>query len=303
MQARASNRNSRHPIGPQAISFINGLGEHVIRHNRIYSDFEHMLNDAMGEHQNFGYGGFPGRDCDVHGNLVSHCWDDGLELEGANMNVRCWGNVIDWTFDGIGCATTSLGPCYIFRNIYLHSRRGPGTTSEAMRGQCFLKLGADPRNAPFARGRIYVLHNSVLQPPDPNGPAGSLGAARGLHLTAPEKVQVNVISRNNILHLREESGTAVNDPQNSPENDFDFDMYCGVIVAAAGSERNGVRARPELDGPVDWERPWMTSLVKGSPGVDAGVRLPNFNDDFAGGGPDIGAIEFWGPSPAMFVSP
>jgi hypothetical protein len=33
-----------------------------------------------------------------------------------------------------------------------------------------------------------------------------------------------------------------------------------------------------------------------SPAFDAGVRLPNFNDDYAGKGPDIGAQEAGRPS-------
>jgi hypothetical protein len=152
LQARPSNRGSRHPIGPQTISFINADGEIVVCHNHIFSDFDHMFNDAMGEYHNIGYAGFPGRDSDVHGNRVSHCWDDGLEIEGANMNVRIWANVIDWIFDGIGAAATALGPCYIIRNVYLHSRRGSGEDETARRGQYFLKLGADAKNAHLARG-------------------------------------------------------------------------------------------------------------------------------------------------------
>jgi hypothetical protein len=41
----------------------------------------------------------------------------------------------------------------------------------------------------------------------------------------------------------------------------------------------------------------MYQLSPTSPGYDAGVRLPNFNDDFQGAGPDMGAHE--AGSPAM----
>lgn len=289
LQARPTNRNSRHPMGPQGITFVNGDGEIVIRHNRIYSDFEHMFNDAMGEFHNFGYTGFPGRDSDVYGNRVSHCWDDGLEIEGANMNVRVWANVIDWTFDGIGGAATALGPCYIFRNVYLHSRRGPGDSETALRGQYFLKLGSDPKRALTARGRMYVFHNTVLQPRDTNGkPAG---AERGLYLTSKEKHQTNIVSRNNLLWLRDEKGAAVFDGQKSPENDFDHDLLNGSVSAAPGSEAHGIVATPVLGAPLDVRRAWSMTLQPGSPGHDAGVPLPNFNEGFAGAAPDIGAFE------------
>jgi hypothetical protein len=32
---------------------------------------------------------------------MSHGWDDGIEAEGANENVRIWGNYIDKTAIGI----------------------------------------------------------------------------------------------------------------------------------------------------------------------------------------------------------
>lgn len=289
MQARPTNRNSRHPQGPQGVTFVNADGELVVRHNRIYSDFDHMFNDAMGEYHNFSYAGFPGRDSDVYGNRISHCWDDGPEIEGANMNVRVWANVIDWTFDGIGGAATSLGPCYIFRNVYLRSRRGPGNTADAARGKYFLKLGSGPAAMRFSRGRIYVFHNTVLQPR--NAAGEPIGAEQGLYLTSKEKHQTNIVSRNNLLWLRRADGVAVFDGRSSPENDFDQDLFNGKISAAPGSETHGIAAEPILSAPLDTRRTWMVAPVPGSPGHDAGVVLPNFNDGFAGAAPDIGAFE------------
>ncbi|WP_221033189.1 right-handed parallel beta-helix repeat-containing protein [Actomonas aquatica] len=295
LQPRASRKGSKHPIGPQAISFINADGEIVIRHNDIYSDFEHMFNDAMGEYHNFGYAGFPGRDSDIHGNRISHCWDDGIEMEGANQNVRCWGNVIDWTYVGIGAATTSLGPAYIYRNIYLHSRRGPGTDEESYKGQLFLKLGADPRQAEFAHGRTYVLHNTVLQPEPWGGFDATSGATGGVRLSAANKHQTQIFSRNNVLWTRMDRNIAVFDGQASPTNDFDYDLFNGLVRAVDGSETHGVHAVPVFAAPLDAERSWSVALAPGTPGSDQGVRLPGFNDDFAGDGPDMGAIEFGRP--------
>ena len=39
------------------------------------------------------------------------------------------------------------------------------------------------------------------------------------------------------------------------------------------------------------------SLAPGSPGFDVAVRIPNFNDDFRGKAPDIGAYEAGQPLP------
>jgi len=300
LQVRAGRNGSKHPLGPQGISFINGDGEIVIRHNRIYSDFDHMFNDGMGEHRNFTYAGFPGRDSDIYGNFISHCWDDGLELEGANMNVRCWGNVIDWTFLAIGSAPTALGPSYFFRNIYVHSRRGPGLDETSYRGQSFLKLGASPKAAGFARGRIYVFHNTTLQPQAWGGHTETSGATRGLNLTAKDKHQLNIVSRNNAFWLRDERGLVAYDPQRSPTNDFDHDLSNGPTDAVEGSERHGLRAVPRFGAPLEAGLVWSVALEAGSPGHDQGVRLPNFNDDSAGAGPDMGALETGRDLPAWF---
>lgn len=290
-QPRASRGGSRHPIGPQGITFIRARGEIVLRHNDVYSDFDHMFNDGFGAYSNFSYEGFPVQDADIYGNRISHCWDDGLEIEGANVNVRVWGNVIDWTFGGIGAATTSLGPLYLFRNLYLHSRKGPVNDADGYKGQFLVKLGTEPPQAQFARGRIYIFHNTSLQPPPYAGFAEPSGAARGLMLTSPNKRQTGIVSRNNVIHLRRSTSTAVYDPQRSPLNDFDYDLYSGVIDAHPEAERHGIRAKPSHAVALDGDRPWSQPLVAGSPGHDVATPLPNFNDRHAGDGPDMGAIE------------
>ena len=285
--AQARSDGNHHPGGPQGITFLRSKGRLVIRHNRIESDFEHMFNDAMGEVHNFSYDGFPNRDSDVHGNYVSHCWDDGLEIEGANMNVRVWDNYITRTFDGIGAASTSLGPAYYFRNVYAISRYSGGSDARAHRGHGLIKLGADPERAGFSGGRKYFLHNTALQPPSAVDATQPGGAGAGIALTSSAKREMNILSRNNILHLRRPTDSAIRDPQRSPANDFDYDLYIGKVQAVEGAEAHGIQAIPQYDRAPDgrlWLRP-------GSPGHDAALRLPNLNDDFAGKGPDMGAVE------------
>jgi hypothetical protein len=111
-----------HSAGPQAISLYNTAGNHVIRYNECTSDLEHMYNDIIGGASNGSFKGAPGPDSDVYGNIVSHCWDDGLEIEGGNRNTRVWNNYIEQTMMGIGNAATSIGPLYLWRNIVVRSR-------------------------------------------------------------------------------------------------------------------------------------------------------------------------------------
>lgn len=277
-----------HPEGPQGITFRGGRGRYVIRYNEITSDEEHCFNDGMGEVDNFGVAGFPNRDSDIYGNVVTHCWDDAIEAEGANLNVRVWGNHADTTFNALGLATTSLGPQYVFRNTAGFSRSNPpgfGRLPYPAGGFLF-KLGTrQPRAATAARGAVFLYHNAMLQPLRAGAPAG---LRRGAHVTDPAYAVWNVTTRNNILHTRAADDEAVNDPTRDPSNDFDHDLFTGAVVAAPGAERHGRRGAPRYDG--DPASPAST-LAADSPGRDDALRLPTVNDEFAGAGPDVGAHE------------
>jgi hypothetical protein len=64
---------------------------------------------------------------------------------------------------------------------------------------------------------------------------------------------------------------------------------------ALGQETNGLSAPPQLVSPAGGN----FEPQPGSPLVDAGVALAGINDDYAGAGPDVGALEWSGPPPAL----
>ncbi|GHB99333.1 hypothetical protein GCM10007047_14450 [Cerasicoccus arenae] len=283
---------SKHPQGPQGIVFYGGKGGHVIRNNRIYSDMEHMFNDGMGEVHNFSYKGFPVCDSDIYDNFISHCWDDALEIEGADMNVRVWNNYIDMTYGAIGAAVPTLGPVYFFRNVYAVSRKHEGTSANDLTGHYLVKIGNE--NAQLSRGKMYIFHNTSLQPaPFDGSNMPSSGAQAGIAYTSPKKKQENITSRNNIFHMRRPTNWSIKNPQKTTSNDFDYDLYDGRTAFKDGSEANGVEASPQFVYAPDG-RLWLSP---GTPGHDAGERLPNFNDRFVGSAPDMGAIEQGSPEP------
>jgi len=288
-----------HPEGPQAVCFRRSKGWHVIRYNEMYSDEEHCFNDIMGEERNVSCVGFPNRDTDIYGNLFANCRDDGIESEGANMNVRIWSNQIDAFYMAIGAATTSLGPQYIWRNVSGFSRRGPISTNKYDRGGAFLKLGGS--NPQYAQGAIYVLHNTILQPPAPwESPKHEFaGCETGLNITGRYGVQNNILGRNNILHVNNynQGQESIKDTSRDPRNSFDFDLYNGFAVAVAGSEQNGISLAPDQGPQYDPNNsPGQYALAAGAPGYDMAERIANFNDQFTGLGPDIGACEYGAPA-------
>ena len=111
-----------------------------------------------------------------------------------------------------------------------------------------------------------------------------------------------MIVRNNILHVVDSDETSIQDDADGTSgrrNDFDHDLFNGRLYSPLPQEIHGIRGAPLYDtgnGRLEF------FLAASGPGVDAGVLLPNFNDDHAGTGPDIGAFERGRP-PLSFGAP
>ena len=270
-----------HPFGPQAI-YANDCGANwVIRRNDIYSGAEHYFNDAIGGGANFSERGFPLADSDIAENRISNAHDDAIEAEGANDNVRIWGNYIDQTFTKIAIATTQIGPIYIWRNVADRSaQEGTGPSDEALRGP-FVKAGS--RDARFpGGGRIYVFNNTVLQRPSAAGQRFGLGPSYGI----PESggPVLNLISRNNILLVPSRQNYSIlheTPPADDGDTSFDYDLYNGVayVKGVERVEPHGIPQAPVFSGGAG-----AFTLAANSPGVDKGERIPNFTDGFRGAG-------------------
>ena len=278
-----------HPEGPQAITLEHCPGNHVIRHNEIFSTTGRYLNDIISGSDNFSTTGFPNADTDIYGNELSHAWDDAIEAEGGNKNVRIWGNYIDRTGTGIASTVTSVGPLYMFRNVYNRSRMLAKVPLDQDDRQAMFKAGSD---ASLGDGRRYIFHNTMLQASEP-GAAYGLGGSAGVSGTGSTRLIHNTVTRNNIWHLWR-AWEAIYDE--GPDNDFGFDMYNGNPGATIVS---GIRATPAYAPGHGWqsESGGQYQLVPGTPGYDQGTRIANFNDAFVGAAPDIGAHE--GGSAAM----
>ncbi len=277
-----------HPMGPQAIFFSNCEGNHVLRYNDFNTDDDHFCNDIFGGENNSSLRGYPGTDSDVYGNYIQGCWDDGLEIEGGGCNVRVWGNYIDRTMVKVAIAGVAVGPVYIFRNVAGSSRFGHTGWS----GGPFIKMGEAPMTG---GGRAYIFHNTILQPDGPPDAPDTMGCNEGFSQSGGTEL-LNIVSRNNILHIRKVGGASIRDASKAPTHDYDFDLLSGKVVSAGNQERHGVQGVP-IYAPN--RPPGDFSLDATSPGFDAGEIVPNFSDNFHGKAPDIGAFEA-GSTPMEF---
>jgi hypothetical protein len=263
-----------HSAGPQAISLFNTAGNHVIRYNECTSDLDHMYNDVIGGGSNGSFKGSPGHDSDIYGNLVSHCWDDGLEVEGGNRNVRIWHNYLSQSMMGIGNAATSIGPLYIWRNVFSLSQSKPDSG-----GGNFLKMGF-AGGEEWMTGTQYIFHNTLFGPPEWL-PTGALGGTR---------IVKHVTSRNNLLHVRTPQQHSVSSNKANANNSYDYDLYNGQIPP--GVEVHGIRGEPIYAAGAGFDPVTKTGrfqLAPHSPGVAAGEPIPNFSGRFEGRAPDVGA--------------
>ena len=282
-------KNSRHPDGPQTIVFWESAGIHVIRYNECWSDKDHYYNDTIGGAKNGSYRGFPGADSDIYGNYFAHCWDDGIESEGGNQNVRIWNNYIEESMMMIANAATSIGPLYIWRNVSGRSYTPPGSSYDLTHGY-FMKMGyADGEQ--WMTGHMYVFNNTIFQP-DGEG-ANGLGGE-----TKPIK---HCVSRNNILHVRSGDTHSIStDKKRSDDNDFDYDLLSAKHPA--DQEKHGVKGTPHYVPGAGFSFQTKTGifeLAADSAGIDKGEVIPNFCDVFNGAAPDTGAHEA-GTPPIVF---
>lgn len=277
-----------HPYGPQAIYASQCGSNWVVRGNKIYSDSDHYFNDALGGAANFSDQGWPGADSDIYGNSISYSWDEAIEAEGANRNVRIWGNFTDKVFGSVAIAGTQIGPVYIWRNISDRSEARRAATTDGRSRGVFLKTGS--RNTIFpGGGEIRVYNNTILQRAPEAGQTTPLGHGDGL--VESGGATGNLHSRNNILAVTQPLKSSVMFTLAAPEpNTYDYDLYNGALTVPqscmAPPEEHGIKGSATYDPGV---APF--ALATGSLGVDRGVVIPNFTDGFTGVAPDIGAHE------------
>ncbi len=288
-----------HPAGPQGISIIQSLGGNVIRYNDIVSTESHGYNDAIGGAANFSDVGNVNRDSDIYGNIICNVWDNPIEVEGANMNIRVWGNYMDKYYSAIATAATHKGPIYIYRNIFGESRRDPDNNIAGP----MIKTGD---KGGFGGGRRLIFHNTALQP---GGPLNVIGG------------DPNCITRNNIFDV---PGSLAPNSETIDQSDFDYDYYSGNSKGIA-KEENGIKFRTSPAGSrlyvpsyklEFYPRATISSVIIGrfefefgdkivnitdpvyqikNPLIDSGILIPGFNDDYVGKAPDIGAFETGAP--------
>jgi hypothetical protein len=263
------------------VYYWRSAGTHVIRGNLISSTTGAMMD---------GFGGGPEDEtgymsnCDFYNNTVIGADDDGISIEGGDINVRIWGNRIEGSFMGIALCPVLTGPAYVFRNTIINSTGGE------------FKLGDN------SYGRIYIYHNTYYS-------TGSNGNG----FTQTNSGLGNIVSRNNITYagryVYEMGGVNDFDYDNMYTTDTDsagrFVKWNNIQYGSLSSFQNATAQEPHgLSEDTNFVNAanGNLNLQQTSACIDAGEILPGFNDanspwPYSGSAPDIGAYEYGSGGP------
>ncbi|MDF3129793.1 hypothetical protein P0Y35_11350 [Kiritimatiellaeota bacterium B1221] len=280
---------NNHPMGPCAIYVENITGTYtkimkgnfVVRYNDLIGSDEIRWNDVIEGETNSSERGSFYRDSDIYGNMLAFANDDGTEMDGGQMNTRFFGNRIESCFAGLSLAPCIVGPSYVYRNLLYNHGDDRGSTFS------MVKLGGEPK---YSKGKSFLFHNTLHG--KGNGFTGvgfGEGNLRSMFLGQ---------TRNNIVHTinsHSDYNKTIRDIVQDPWNSFDYDNLStknkstASVLYAAGQETNGILndAPTFVNAAVGDFR-----LASGSSGIDDGLGLLNFADQYLGEAPDQGAIEY-----------
>ncbi len=280
---------------------VRGSG-HVVCHNTLSG-----FGDSLGMDRGYREGrrmeisrewyAEPNRGVDFFGNDVRWGGDDGIELDLSERNVRAYRNRFTNVSHGISFQPVWGGPAYAFRNVIYNAARSP------------YKLNNDPSGA-------LILHNTSVKTGQAwfqySGSVSNLRVYNNVVVGAgrPEGRAVStVVFATRIRHSHFDWNGWF------PRGTFRFDATWASLDALRGGspyEHHGVILsepifQPAVEIPSSHttlrQPPADFTLHPRSRGIDAGTRLPNFNDGFAGAAPDLGAREAGTPPPVYGARP
>lgn len=229
---------------------------------------------------------YPGSNCDIFGNEIFDVSDDGIEPDYGTANNRVWANRISNAYhNGISFQPMNGAPWYIFRN----------------------QVAAPIESAIKFRdsvGRALIAHNTFV---------GWQGAQK-----SGSEFLVSVQSNNNLWISMTNWYAWENSPGGTPTwrtrldyDGFDWGDYIYAIkwndryssltafYQATGLEQHAVHIDKNtcftsinIPNPPPASMPFQYLTIKPTcNAVDAGITLPNINDDHNGIAPDLGAYE------------
>ena len=247
---------------------VTGAG-HVICHNTLAG-----FGDALGLSQP---ADIPNRAIDFYGNDVLWGGDDGIELDYSERNVRAFRNRFGNVAMGMSFQPVWGGPVYAVRNVIYNTAVAP------------YKLNQEPSG-------FLILHNTSIR----SGWAWQQYGEFASNFVFLNNLMVGTDKSVYLTPYLQMAGIDYNGW--TPDGEFKFDYSWSNFSSLSQEspfERHGrLLTVPVFVTPItiparfEWFMPPPAPVLDvGSNAVDAGLRLPNINDDYTGDSPDIGVLE------------
>jgi hypothetical protein len=243
------------------------------------------------------------RAVDFYGNEVRSAYDNGLELDGCEGNCRALRNRFTNSFTPLSFQPIYGGPAYAVRNVAVN------VASEQMK---FHSLGGVQETS-----GILAWHNTFVSP------------AMALNLQDGTTSHHFRVMNNLFVGPAQLAGArAVDWTGGIDDGVFDYDgifpdgrmsFNLGgyrTFASLAAAQASGVEAHGRvLSQPIFASglvppgtfrtalAPSDVALAAGSNAIDAALPIPGVNGDYAGAGPDLGALERGCPAPIYGIRP
>jgi hypothetical protein len=273
-----------------AVTFSDDVGRgHVVRRNTVHGTFNGIAPCGSAAPPS----GVT-NETDVYENVLYQHTDDGFEPEGYCANLRLWGNRLQDVHMAFAVAPAAPGPLYVVRNVAWRV----GNTRTSLQDGYMASAIKINSGYPEPVGPLLLYHNTFLTDAPATDAIALLNPGNSTFIRA----------RNNVVAATRYALYKVNPVAWSGDGDDIYTIddsrlayWMGTrydtlgAFRALGQEPNGLSAPPQLASPASGN----FEPAPGSPLIDAGVALPGINDDYGGAGPDVGALEWSGPPPAL----
>lgn len=272
---------------------VQGHGQ-VVCHNQLVGFGDALKNGLVGA-----------RSLDFYGNEVLSAYDNGIELDIAEGNVRAWRNRFTNTFATISFQPVYGGPAYAIRNVVVNVAdeqmkfhglgEGAGPSGVLAWNNTFVSPAIALQVHTYAASRNFEISNNLFV-----GPA-ALASGRTVDWTAPivdASFDANGYYPDGAFRFNLESEGLAN--------------YASfAAMQAAGMENSGsLLAEPifqsGLTAPASYTEtvgPADVTLDAASNALDAGAVIAGITDGYQGTAPDLGALERGCPAPIFGIRP
>ncbi len=294
-----------HPINSYYAIKVYGSG-HVIAHNAVaffhdgISVCTHGIPDQERDHWAVAI--------DIYNNDIHVTGDDFIEADGGVYNIRVMRN------RGVNAAHTGLsaqpifgGPAYYIRNIVYNTPVALKFINPAGVIVYHNTIIAENRTATQVSNAHFA--NNLFLGTDAAAGIASLGGPTAYSTYDYDGFRPNRGAEFQYTWFGPRQGMTVD--YDRPQNQAQRFKTLAELTSATGAEAHGMEVDYDIfervgpPSPPDSSKPGKPyeaidldfRLKPGSKAVDAGMRLPNVNDGFAGKGPDLGAYEAGQPVP------